>query len=82
MFYVKAEISEGVTLKVEITNENIFINCPACGVEHHVPLKHSMGDDGVIDLHLRGHDAYCTNCSEPVKEEWRQGEGNHHASGN
>lgn len=38
MFYIKAEIAEGVTIKAEITDENVFTICPECGVEHRVEL--------------------------------------------
>ena len=47
MFYVKAEIADGVTIQAEVTHENVFNVCPRCGAETPVDLA-----DIVTDGHL------------------------------
>ena len=44
MFYVKSEIAEGVTLKTNITSDNVFTICPDCGEEIQVDLSCDFGD--------------------------------------
>lgn len=38
MFYVKEETGN-TTLRVNITDENIFTVCPRCGKEHHLDFE-------------------------------------------
>lgn len=62
MFYVKSEIAEGITVRAEITDENVFTICPDCGVEHQVDLADAVDEDGNLDLF--GTRILCTACSE------------------
>ncbi len=61
MYYVKAEIAEGIVIKAVITNENVFTICPECGAEHQVDLSDAV-IDGQLDLY--GTATYCPECSE------------------
>lgn len=61
MFYIKAEIAEGITIKAEINDENIFTICPECGAEHRADLQDAVVD-GVLDLY--GTAIYCAECSK------------------
>lgn len=60
MFYIKATIADGVTLKSEITDENVFTVCPGCGNEHSVDLAAVLSGD--CDLYST--QIYCEACSE------------------
>ena len=60
MFFVKEE-RDGVNLRVEITDENVYANCPVCGCEHQVDLA-SVFLDGQGDL--MSTQVYCEECSE------------------
>ena len=62
MFYVKAEIAEGVAIRAEITDENVFTTCPDCGVEHQVDLADMLDEEGRLDLF--GTAVCCAACSE------------------
>ena len=61
MFYVKAEIAEGVTIQAEVTHENVYNRCPKCGAETPVDLA-DIATDGELDLY--GTAVYCKECSE------------------
>lgn len=61
MFYVKTQPAYGVTVKTEITDENVFTDCPSCGAEVAIDLTEMFGD-GECDLF--GTAVYCTGCSE------------------
>ena len=71
MFYVKAEIVEGVTIQAEVTHENVYNRCPKCGAETPVDLA-DIATDGELDLY--GTAVYCKECSEKVMV--RRGKGN------
>lgn len=77
MFYVKAEISESITLKAEI-EDNVFTICPVCGVEHQVDLKEILE---CPHADLCSTSVYCDACSQRREEQLRSME-DHHASGN
>lgn len=62
MFYVKTEIAEGVTIRAEITDKDVFTICPDCGVEHQVDLADAVGEDGRLDLF--GTVVCCASCTE------------------
>ena len=49
MFYVKTNLTEGMTVKTEITDENVFCRCPDCGSEVPVDLS-EIFNDGEGDL--------------------------------
>lgn len=59
MFYIKHE-SDGVTVKAEITGENVFTICPECGREHAVDLS-ELFKGGGADLYSTA--VYCPECS-------------------
>lgn len=59
MYYVKAEIAEGVTIRAEITDENVFNQCPKCGAEVAVDLAEVVTENG---LDLYGTAMYCDEC--------------------
>ncbi|MEL4861605.1 hypothetical protein AAEU42_10200 [Pseudoflavonifractor phocaeensis] len=61
MFYIKTELSEGVTLRSEITDENVFTMCPGCGCEHQVNLADVVDADDGLDLY--GTVVLCAECS-------------------
>lgn len=67
MYYIKAEIAQEVTIKAEITDENVFTTCPDCGVEHPVVLADTVDADGRLDLF--GTAIYCPECSEKIRGE-------------
>lgn len=59
MFYVKTKINEETTITTELTDENVFTQCPECGTEHVIDLA---------DVFLNGGDLYstaiyCAECS-------------------
>ncbi len=62
MFYIKSGVAEGITVRAEITDENVFTVCPNCGAEHQVDLADVVGEDGKLDLF--GTVVYCTACTE------------------
>jgi|GEM_PF-716941 len=59
MFYIKHE-NDGVTVKAEITDENVFTICPECGKEHAVNLQEILCA-GNADLYST--QVYCHKCS-------------------
>jgi hypothetical protein len=69
MFYVKTELTEGVTLKTEITSENVFTECPNCGKELNADLVDILGD-GNGDL--ESTKLYCCECSEKLTDSLRK----------
>ena len=44
MLFVKQEIYDGVTISIEITSENVYVNCLGCGRELHVDLNSDNED--------------------------------------
>ncbi len=70
MFYVKAEIADGVTIQAEVTHENVFNVCPRCGAETPVDLA-DIVTDGHLDLY--GTAVYCKECSEKVMARRKKG---------
>lgn len=66
MYYVKAEIAEGVTIRAEITDENVFNPCPRCGAEVAVDLAEIVTDSG---LDLFGTAMYCDKCGAEAMAE-------------
>ena len=59
MFYIKHE-NDGVTVKAEITDENVFTICPECGREHAVDLS-EIFKGGDADFYSTA--VYCSTCS-------------------
>ena len=59
MLFVKQEIYDGVTISIEITSENVYVNCLGCGRELHVDLN-SDNDD------LRVEDVFCGTCLQKI----------------
>lgn len=39
MIYTKAEIAPGVNLNVNIDTDELYANCPCCGIEHNVDYE-------------------------------------------
>jgi len=70
MFYVKAKLSEGVTLEVEIEDgENTYTRCTDCGREHLIDL----GDVFDSGCDLYGTAIYCEECTARLWAEREQG---------
>ena len=66
MFYVKADINDACSIKIDITDENVFTTCPKCGVEQRIDIQEILSDD-VSDLY--GTSVYCTDCTLLLQEE-------------
>ena len=66
MYYVKFEVAEGVTIRSEITDENVYCTCPKCGAEVRVDLADVVTEDG---LDLYGTAIFCESCSKAVRAE-------------
>lgn len=77
MYYVKAEIAEGVTIRAEITDENVFNQCPKCGAEVAVDLAEIVTDNGPD---LFGTAIYCDECGKAARSERETEEHRHKAS--
>lgn len=60
MFYVKQQ-HQGCSIRVDITDENVFTDCVSCGKEIQVDLQQWAEDE---DFDLCGTSAYCQNCSQ------------------
>lgn len=41
--YVKAELADGVEIKVEITSENLYDVCPQCGLAEIIESRYYCG---------------------------------------
>jgi len=54
MIFVKQEICDGVNISIEITSDNVYVNCLGCGQEFHVDLVSELGDDDA--------DSLCADC--------------------
>lgn len=65
MYYVKMELTEGVTIQADITEENVFNRCPQCGAEVPVNLDEVVTGDG---LDLYGSALCCDKCSKAIKD--------------
>lgn len=61
MFYVKTQPVEGMSVKTEITDENVFCRCPDCGSEVQVDLVEIFRD---ADGDLFGTAVLCRECSK------------------
>lgn len=57
MFYVKTKINEETTITTELTDENVFTQCPECGKEFEIDLYDVFADGG----DLFGTAIYCSN---------------------
>lgn len=66
MFYMKSDIGNGITIKAEINDDNVFTTCPECGEEHCIDLQDAV-IDGQIDLY--GVAIYCKDCSAKINLE-------------
>lgn len=53
MFYTKSKLPGGRTVKIELTDKNVFINCSECGCE--LPL--ALTDEFMTDI-------LCSRCEE------------------
>lgn len=63
MFYVKTKINDGITIRAEITYENVFTVCPKCNKEHRTDLVGIIASGG--DLHATTE--YCAECSAEIQ---------------
>lgn len=71
MFYIKSEVGNGITIKAEINDDNVFTTCPECGEEHLADLQDAV-IDGMLDLY--GTAIYCSECSEKLASERAEAE--------
>ena len=69
MFYVKAQLADGVTIKSEIRNGNVVAHCHCCGNEMPVNLADVL-EDGTNDL--EGTQLLCRECSHLLLERVRE----------
>ncbi|MFP3153335.1 hypothetical protein LQZ18_02680 [Lachnospiraceae bacterium ZAX-1] len=66
MFYVKEQLNDAMVVSIEINDENVFCNCPHCGLEVQIDLAEVFAD-GEIDLF--GTVVLCRDCGKKVMEE-------------
>lgn len=59
MYYVKLQNGDSV-IKVEITDENVFTDCPICGEETRIDIKEWLSNP---DNDLCSTVQYCADCS-------------------
>ncbi len=64
MFYAKASIGEGVALEVDITDDNVFCRCAACGREIPVDLVDLLSSG---DADLCSFEVYCKKCAKRIR---------------
>ena len=69
MFYVKEKLSDTAFVTVEIHDDNVFCNCPACGCEIEIDLT-ELFSDGDSDLY--GTAVYCSECSKSRLEAFHE----------
>lgn len=62
MFFVKAKLSDEVTINTDITDENVYTVCPMCGKEHAVGDITELFRKGEFDLYSSS--LYCRECAE------------------
>lgn len=68
MFYVKTKINDQIEVKIDLYDDEIFTQCPACGAEMEVDSK------TIITVLSDGGDfastsIYCTtDCAKKLKE--------------
>ncbi|PKR86126.1 hypothetical protein [Heyndrickxia camelliae] len=63
MFYVKTKINDHVEIKIDLYEDEIFTQCPDCGVEQEVDnqtLISVLEDDG----DFASTSIYCADCSQ------------------
>lgn len=60
MFYVKERLGENLEVKVEITHDNVFCQCPICGTETKVYLDDVLTEE---EADLENTDVCCDKCS-------------------
>ena len=65
--YVKAELADGVEIKVDITDENVFDICPQCGEEIPIVLDSCLNQG----ISVIGTSFYCGSCSAKIREHRR-----------
>lgn len=66
MYFIKAELAEGITFRSEITGENVYCTCPKCGAEVPVDLGAAVTEDG---LDLYGTSVFCEACAKAFHAE-------------
>ena len=66
MLYVKAKFNEEIEIKVPLYGDEIFSNCPVCGLETKVD-EELLADILVNEGDLSGTTVYCKPCGD----EWR-----------
>lgn len=64
MFYVKEKINDALSIKTELSDENVFCRCPRCGAEVQVDLNEFFGDE---NFDLFGSELYCDACSQKAR---------------
>lgn len=65
MFYVKTQINEHIEIKIDLYDDEIFTQCPDCGVELEVDnetLIAVLKDDGDFP----STSIYCKECSKKI----------------
>lgn len=66
MYFIKAELADGITIRSEITGENVYCTCPKCGAEVPVDLGAAVTEDG---LDLYGTSVFCEACAKAFHAE-------------
>lgn len=66
MFYVKENLNDAMHVTIEITDANVYCQCPVCGKEMAVNLEEILGD-GEGDL--MGTAVLCEECAKDWMEQ-------------
>lgn len=64
MFYIKTNISNGVEIKIDLFEDEIYTQCPKCGKE--IQINSEELADIIKDQCLTSTNVYCKDCAKEV----------------
>lgn len=64
MFYIKTNISNGVEIKIDLFEDEIYTQCPKCGKE--IQINSEELADIIKDQYLASTNVYCKDCAKEV----------------
>lgn len=63
MFYLKENLRPGVTIKIDIREDNVFTVCPLCGGEHQILNLQELITFSKADMfRMKVHCPECRGC--------------------